>query len=72
VTWNSVGDDGAVRGWILLAPLPYCGGVVFCCVRCLRAFVCVVVVFASARYVQCFLLYDAALLLPFISKKEKK
>ena len=28
LAWHGVGDDGAVRGWLLMAPLPCCGGVV--------------------------------------------
>jgi len=51
-----------------LAPLLGCG-VVFCCVRCLRALF--VWWWCSLRRVmyECFFLYDVAVLLPFISKK---
>ena len=35
--WHSIGDDGAVFGGLLSAPLPGCDGVALCCVRCLRA-----------------------------------
>ena len=71
LAWHSVGNDGAFRGWLLLAPLPGCGGVVFCCVCCLRALF--VLWWCSLRRImyECFFfLYDVAVLLPFISKKK--
>jgi hypothetical protein len=31
---HNIGDDDAIHRWLLLASLPVCGGVVFCCVGC--------------------------------------
>jgi hypothetical protein len=51
---TSLATTAQFLGWLPLAPLPVCGGVVFCCV--LLACVVCVVVFASARYVKLLLL----------------
>ena len=58
-------DFGVAQRWrrrrssrrLLSLPLPVCGGVVFCWVCLFACVVCVVVVYASARYVRMLLLF---------------
>ena len=55
---------------VSLALLPGCGGVVSCCVRCSRVFVCVWCRLLRRVMYNCFLfLNDAAVLLPSFKKK---
>jgi hypothetical protein len=67
--WHIVGDDDAVHGWLLLAPLPVCGCVVFCSVCCWCPFVEWWCSLRCVMYNCFFFSYDVAVLLPFIKKK---